>query len=130
MVATAAGPRPTSSKSTKSSSVRHTALSHGTIRPTTKTGNGLENLIKNRPTTGRVGAKNDCDSHHASHQELYRPCGERVDYGQDEFEMVVDRMDDMGSHLVANQTIEASCSQEQIFIPNVADSSLVSSGGN
>jgi hypothetical protein len=104
MIGIAVGPRPTSSKSTKSSSLRQPTLSHGTIRATTKTANGLENLIKNRPTTGRVGgaARNDCDSHHASHSELYRACIERADYGQDEFEMVVDRMDDMGSHLVAN----------------------------
>jgi cyclin A len=35
----------------------------------------------------------------------------------------------MGSHLVANQT-DASCSQDQIFIPNVADSTMVGSNGN
>jgi hypothetical protein len=84
MIGTAVGPRPTSSKSTKSSSLRQPTLSHGSIRrdATTKTANGLENLIKNRPTTGRVGgaARNDCDSHHASHTELYRAGIERADY--------------------------------------------------
>ena len=43
--------------------------------------------------------------------------------------MVVDRTDEMGSHLVANQT-DASCNQEQIFIANVADSTLVGLSGN
>lgn len=43
--------------------------------------------------------------------------------------MVVDRMDEMGSHLVANQ-IDVSCSQEQIFIANAGESTLMGSSGN